>query len=163
MQVLISVKNSSALAQLDFDHYIPVFPPWYSGSRCGRRRRGDYLFSSFDNLDLAAADLAFINAGGLPVEFSRPAVDVYFDFLSELITIPGFSGIVDSHRYGFSVESGRLFDVEDVARKTARIVMAVFYTNQLLTFANKSHSEIQRISHDKKELTKPAFKKTSDS
>ena len=94
MKVLISPASRDSMAKLDFDRNIPGFPPWYQSNGYMRQRRSQYLFSQIDIIPRTADDMALVNAGRLPVEFSRPATDVYCDYLHDLVIIEGFTGIL---------------------------------------------------------------------
>jgi len=139
MKVLISPASRDSIAKLDFDRNIPGFPPWYQSNGHMRRRRSQYLFSQIDIIPRTADDMALVNAGRLPVEFSRPATDVYCDYLTDLVVIEGFTGILDSHRYGLTLEVGRLFRIDEVAQRVARVVQQSFYPDESLeiTFKNR--------------------------
>lgn len=122
----------SSIIRVDFDRNIPGFPPWYQSNGHMRRRRSQYLFSQIDIIPRTADDMALVNAGRLPVEFSRPATDVYCDYLHDLVVIEGFTGILDCHRYGLTLEVGRLFQIFDVAQQAAIVVQQSFYPDETL-------------------------------
>ena len=86
--------------------------------------------------------MALVNAGHLPVEFSRPASEVYCDYLIDLMITEGFTGILDSHRYGLTVEIGRLFRIDEVAQRVAKVVQQSFYPDKSLeiTFKNRCNT-----------------------
>ena len=132
MKVLISTASRDSMAKLDFDRNIPGFPPWYQSNGYMRRRRSQYLFSQIDIIPRTADDMALVNAGRLPVEFSRPTTDVYCDYLHDLVIIEGFTGILDCHRYGLTLEVGRLFLIDDVAQKVALVDQQSFYPDETL-------------------------------
>ena len=138
MKVLISPASRDSMAKLDFDRNIPGFPPWYQSNGYMRRRRSQYLFSQIDIIPRTADDMALVNAGRLPVEFSRPATDVYCDYLHDLVIIEGFTGILDCHRYGLTLEVGRLFQIDDVAQKAAIVVQQSFYPDETLEISFKN-------------------------
>ncbi|HAY81781.1 MAG TPA: hypothetical protein DCY79_18405 [Planctomycetaceae bacterium] len=146
MKVLIAPANRDSIAKLDFDHDIPTFPPWYQSRKYRHRRRSEYLFSQVDIILRTADDLALVNAGRLPVEFSRPATDVYCDFLNDLIVIEGFTGILDSHRYGLSIEVGRLFQIDEVARRAAIVVQQSFYPDEALEIISENRHKLSEVA-----------------
>lgn len=142
MQVLIAPATRESIAKIDFDRDIPTFPPWYQSRKYMHRRRSEYLFSQVDIIQRTADDLALVNAGRLPLEFSRSATEVYSDFLNDLIVIEGFTGILDSHRYGLSLEVGRLFPIEEVARRAAIVVQQAFYPDEALKISFTSQRSL---------------------
>ncbi len=95
-----------------------------------KRLRNDPVFTRADvSLD-SAADMAFENAGLLPVELSRPATEVYRDFLTDLILIDGFVGVRESRRYSLTIQVGRLFVAMEVAHKAVGVIHSTFYPTE---------------------------------
>ena len=125
MKALLVMNQSKSTVDIDFDLEIPTFPievvpPWLRGFSI-------HVFSRVDNPKNVAKEMAFENAGKLPVEFSKSSREIYHDFLLDLIRIEGFVCIKNSHRYGIQIEVGRLFDLRTVARNVAATIHLHFY------------------------------------
>ncbi len=132
MKVLITPDKSKPIARIDFNRDIPSFMLQPMGARAPQRPRNDYLFSRGDDSNQTAGKMAAENTGRLPVEFSTSPVKVYRELLNDLALVEGLVGICESCRYSITIRSGQLFEVEQVAEATARVIHSVLYPREEL-------------------------------
>lgn len=76
------------------------------------------------------------NQGNFPVENSMPH-SLYADFLSDLIVIPGFEGILESQRYQISLGTSALHQKQAICASLAHLIQSRFYPRAQLRFLTR--------------------------
>ena len=131
MKATTTISHNRKIIVIEFDRDIPLFPET-TGWTFPNRRQNNHLFDRGRPLDTYACSMAFENQGAIPLEFSRRPYDIYFEFLQDLVCLPGFVAIAAADRYSITIAIGKLFDFRQIVHQVSLLVQQHFYPDEAI-------------------------------
>ena len=127
-------------ATLYFSQVLPYFPSVAANSFFNLFEFNPWRFNHQTELSEYAEKMLHLNQGNFPVENSN-SYSLYADFLSNLVVIPGFEGVLESERYQIKLGTSVLHQKQGVCASIARLIQSYFYPRAQLRFLTRLHQQ----------------------
>jgi hypothetical protein len=123
-------------ATLYFSQDLPYFPTVAANSFDDLFEFSPWRFNHQTELTEYAEKMLQSNQGNFPIENSN-SYTLYADFLSDLVVIPGFEGILESQRYQISLGTSVLHQNQAICILLAQLIQTRFYPRARLRFLTR--------------------------
>ncbi len=130
MKVKYLYNPHQSTLEVDFSCELPVFPQKVTRGPFPRVRP----VNRQSDLQELARLMAQCNRGRFRVELAHPQ-RAFWEFLRDLMTLPGVDSLVAARRYGLEFVIGRAFEPREVAARIARCVQRYFYPEEPIRLA----------------------------
>lgn len=133
-------KTKPDEATLYFSQDLPYFPSVTSSSFDDIFEFSPWRFNHQTELSEYAEKMLQSNQGKLPIENAQTH-RLYADFLSDLVVIPGFEGILESQRYQISLGTSVLHQKQTICASLSQLIQSRFYPRVQLRFLTRLHPQ----------------------